>query len=67
MNDENPEHTPCCDGSALSKDMSEDEASAARRETLKRLGLLGAVTAPALLVLLKPDRAAAVAVTSGVV
>lgn len=44
----------------------EDELTAnTRRETLKRLGLLGAVTAPALLMLLKPGRAAAIAISSG--
>lgn len=47
-------------------DAADDErAIAARRETLQRLGLLGAVTAPALLMLLKPGRAAAISVTSG--
>jgi hypothetical protein len=47
-------------------DAGDDErAIAARRETLQRLGLLGAVTAPALLMLLNPGRAAAISVTSG--
>jgi hypothetical protein len=42
-----------------------NEAEMARRQALKRLGILGAYTSPAMMVLLSSKIAAAQAVTSG--
>jgi hypothetical protein len=43
----------------------DDSANEARRETLKRLGILGAYTAPAMLMLLHSRASASPTVTSG--
>jgi hypothetical protein len=45
-------------------EVEKDQANAARREALKRLGVLGAITAPLMLTLLSTN-AAAQAATSG--
>ena len=57
MNEETNQHSD-------ETELAQDVASDSRREALKRLGILGAYTAPAMLMLLN-SRASAQAVSSG--